>query len=81
MTIILRLFAILRERAGTSELQLNLPERATVETARAEMVAACPALVDLAPRVAFAVNRSYAPLSAELHEGDELAAIPPVSGG
>ena len=81
MKVNLHLFAVLRERAGISELSLDLPDGATVQTARTAMIAACPALADLAPRVAFAINRSYAPLSAILRDGDELAAIPPVSGG
>jgi molybdopterin converting factor small subunit len=40
-----------------------------------------PALRDHLARVAWAVNRAYASIETELHEGDELAVIPPVSGG
>ena len=40
-----------------------------------------PVLQELVNRVAYAVNRSYAHVGAELHDGDEVALIPPVSGG
>ena len=81
MTITVRLFAILRERAGMSEFALELPAFATVATARDALTRQCPALSDLIARVAFAVNREYSPLDAKLQDGDEVAVIPPVSGG
>jgi MoaE-MoaD fusion protein len=74
--VTVRLFAMLRERAGTQEVVLDLPEGALVRDALAE-------LSDLAgglPLV-MAVNREYAAEDAELSAGDELALIPPVSGG
>jgi molybdopterin synthase catalytic subunit len=71
-----RLFAILRERAGFDELQLELPEGATVGDALEHLR---PVAGDL--KVVMAVNRDYADASARLHEHDELALIPPVSGG
>ena len=71
-----RLFAQLRERAGRSELELDLPEGARVRDALA-------AVGDLAAGlpVVMAVNREYAAEDAVLAAGDELALIPPVSGG
>ena len=71
-----RLFAILRERAGARELTLELPEGARVSDALAE-------LGDLAAGLplVMAVNREYAPEEQVLGAGDELALIPPVSGG
>lgn len=71
-----RLFAGLRERAGRGELELELPEDACVGDAlRAvgELTAGVP--------VVMAVNRSYADEGDRLSPGDELALIPPVSGG
>ncbi|MGB7158733.1 MAG: molybdopterin converting factor subunit 1 [Tepidisphaeraceae bacterium] len=76
-----KLFAILRERAQTSELTLDLPASATITAAREALAARVPALRDYLPRVAWAVNRAYVPVETELHDGDELAVIPPVSGG
>jgi molybdopterin synthase catalytic subunit len=76
MVVRVRLFAILRERAGRSEIELELPDGARVADALGR-------LEDLAgglPLV-MAVNREYAAADAPLHAGDELALIPPVSGG
>ena len=81
MTITVKLFAILRERAATPELRIELPATATVAAAREALGQRVPAIRDYLPRVAWAVNRAYVPVETELHDGDELAVIPPVSGG
>jgi len=81
MRINLRLFAILRERAGAAELELDLPEGATIEQAIHTLRDRLPAVSDYVSRSAYAVNRTYAPLTTVLQDGDELALIPPVSGG
>jgi len=73
-----RLFAVLRERAGTSQLALELPEGARVRDALASSSVA--ALAEGLPLV-MAVNREYADGDVVLTPGDELALIPPVSGG
>ena len=67
---------MLRERAGASELTLELPEGACVGDALRELAG----LADDLPLV-MAVNREYADEQAPLDPGDELALIPPVSGG
>jgi molybdopterin converting factor subunit 1 len=74
--VTVRLFAMLRERAGASELTLELPDGARVADALTELgdIAAGLPLV-------MAVNREYAPEDQVLGAGDELALIPPVSGG
>lgn len=76
MQVTVRLFAQLRERAGRGEVEVELPEGARVQDAIA-------ALGDVAAGlpVVMAVNREYADESAPLAAGDELALIPPVSGG
>lgn len=76
MLVRVRLFAILRERAGTDAVELELPAGARVEDALAR-------LADVAGDVpvVMAVNQEYATGEVELHAGDELALIPPVSGG
>jgi MoaE-MoaD fusion protein len=76
MLVRVRLFAILRERAGTSELELDLPDGACVRDALAHVEPLAPGL----PLV-MAINREYADADAPLAPGDELALIPPVSGG
>jgi molybdopterin synthase catalytic subunit len=76
MKVRVRLFAILRERAGTGELELELPDGARVSDA-------LDRLADVAGgmSVVMAVNRRYARADSSLSPGDELALIPPVSGG
>jgi molybdopterin converting factor subunit 1 len=81
MTVTVKLFAILRERASASELRIELREGATVAAARHVLGERVPAIRDHLARVAWAVNRAYVPVETELHDGDELAVIPPVSGG
>jgi molybdopterin converting factor subunit 1 len=81
MQITIRLFAILRDRCGISELALDLPQGSTVAVARDEFQRQFPQSSDIMARAAYAVNRSYAPVTTVLQEGDEVAVIPPVSGG
>jgi molybdopterin synthase catalytic subunit len=74
--VVVRLFAGLRERAGTDRRGLDLDEGATVEDV-------WPALElgDEPTGLLYAVNRTYADRGQPLAEGDEVALIPPVSGG
>jgi molybdopterin converting factor subunit 1 len=81
MRIHVRFFAILKDRAGVSELQLDLPDESTVEIARSEIAVRFPSIAGMMDRVAFAVNREYVKRESVLRDGDELALIPPVSGG
>ena len=76
-----RLFAIQRELAGTREVALDLAAGARVEDAWTALVAQVPSLAPGRPSVRFAVNGDYADADATLADGDELACIPPVSGG
>lgn len=80
MTITVKLFALGRELAGASEAELELAEGATVAVALGELTARFPELARL-PAYLIAVNMVYAQVEAELADGDELAIIPPVSGG
>jgi molybdopterin converting factor subunit 1 len=71
-----RLFAVLRERAGAGRIDLELPDGALVGDALErvrDLTAGVP--------VVMAVNQEYADPSSPLHAGDEVALIPPVSGG
>jgi len=81
MRIRVKLFAILRDQAGQSETSLELPEGATVQQARKNLMESLPAIASYMDRVAFAINLSYARPESVLHDGDELAVLPPVSGG
>ena len=81
MSITVKLFAILRERAGVDAFQLDLRDGATVADAAAMIGERYPAAGEHLHRVAYAVNREYVAATTALHDGDELAVIPPVSGG
>jgi MoaE-MoaD fusion protein len=81
MRVSVKLFAVVREKAGVGELSIDLPEGATVATAAEALAVRLPGVGEYLRRAAFAVNRSYAPPASPLREGDELAIIPPVSGG
>ena len=81
MTITVRFFALLRDRAGTSEFELQLADNARVRDAADAIGRQFPSVVAVLPRVAFAVNQQYVPVETQLGDGDELAIIPPVSGG
>jgi molybdopterin converting factor subunit 1 len=81
MRITVMLFAVLRDRAGTNQIDLELPVESTAADASRQLGQRFPAIADFLPRVAHAVNQTYVPASTVLNEGDELALIPPVSGG
>jgi MoaE-MoaD fusion protein len=76
-----RLFAIQRELAGAREVALDLAPGATIEAAWAALVENHPVLAPGRPAVRFARNGEYADPETALADGDELAVIPPVSGG
>jgi molybdopterin synthase catalytic subunit/molybdopterin converting factor small subunit len=74
MVVSVRLFAGLRERAGRDRVEVELPDGAVVSDLLAAM--------DVAPRsCVVAINREYADERAEVRAGDEVALVPPVSGG
>jgi molybdopterin synthase catalytic subunit/molybdopterin converting factor small subunit len=76
MRVVVKLFAGVRERAGTGERALELPDGA-----RAADVWEQLELGDEPPGLLYAVNRVYADGGHALADGDEVAVIPPVSGG
>lgn len=81
MRITVRLFAIQRELVGERHVELDLPDGATVADGWAGLVARFPALAPGRDSVRFARNGDYADAEEQLADGDELAVIPPVSGG
>jgi molybdopterin converting factor subunit 1 len=82
VTVRVRLFAALREQAGRDSIEIELGEGATVADAL-EQLSSQPPLAGLLERlpVAMAVNRDYASAETPLRAEDELALIPPISGG
>lgn len=78
MTVLL--FAAARDLAGADSIAVELP-RATVADLRAELARRIPALAGLLAKSAIAVNHDFAEDDRVLWPADEIAVIPPVSGG
>lgn len=79
-----RLFALYREAAGSDTLAVQVPAASTVRDLWGHLLAAQPQLQRasaLMPATAFAVNGTWARPDQALHDGDEVAFLPPVSGG
>lgn len=81
MRVLVRYFAVARERSGQTEEWWDLESGATVEQLWSRVVGQHPSLASLADCLSYAVNREYVDRSHPLAEGDEVALIPPVSGG
>jgi molybdenum cofactor cytidylyltransferase len=76
-----RLFALAKDRAGCSELAIDLKRGATVRDLRAALALQVPALAPLLPTALIAVDEEYAGDDSAVSPGSRLAIIPPVSGG
>ncbi|MBM3944261.1 MAG: molybdopterin converting factor subunit 1 [SAR202 cluster bacterium] len=81
IAVTIRLFARYREVVGAGSLDLSLERDATVGDLAREMLRRYPALVRDASRLVVAVNQEYTEHGHILGDGDEVALIPPVSGG
>ena len=81
MRVTVRLFARLRDLAGSGELVREVPETATVRTVWQLLTAEMPALREYERIMSVAVNADYSSMSAPVGDGDEVAFLPPVSGG
>ncbi|HEY0263789.1 MAG TPA: molybdenum cofactor biosynthesis protein MoaE [Granulicella sp.] len=74
-------FGVLRELAGSGGAEMELPEEASVATLLHSQQEAIAADELLWSSLAVAVNQEYAQAGTRLHDGDEVALLPPVSGG
>ena len=81
VSVNVRLFALYRERLERDRLTLVVPPPATVATALAVMAEAHPRIGLLVDNTMVAVNHEYVDKTHALEDGDEVALIPPVSGG
>ena len=81
MQIVITLFALLREKAGTETVILDVPQHALLSHAIERLIQQYPILTPYMDRVRFARHMEFAELDSLLVEGDEIALIPPVSGG
>jgi molybdopterin converting factor small subunit len=78
MTVTLRLYAGVREAAGTDEIRVAGRTIAQVRDAAAK---ACPPIANHLPYCRFAIQNAFVPLDTEVDDGTIIDAIPPVSGG
>jgi molybdopterin converting factor subunit 1 len=81
MRVTVRLFARLRDIAGSGELAREVPTGATVGDVWRALVAEFPEMARYESSLSSAVNADYAKMSAGIGDGDEIAFLPPVSGG
>jgi molybdopterin converting factor subunit 1 len=81
MRVTVRLFARLREIAGTGDLERELPDGATIGTVWQALVAEWGELAPYARTLSSARNLEYARFDTPVADGDEVAFLPPVSGG
>jgi molybdopterin synthase sulfur carrier subunit len=81
MRVTVRLFARLRDITGASELARELEPGATIRTVWRQLAGEYPGLADYERSISSAVNADYARMDRELCDGDEVAFLPPVSGG
>jgi molybdopterin converting factor small subunit len=81
MQITVKLFALMREKAGTDIIPLEVPTGAPVTQALATLVGRYPTLEPYIANTRFSLHMDFVDPETTLAEGDELVLIPPVSGG
>jgi molybdopterin synthase catalytic subunit len=81
MEVTVRLFALHRDVVGASELRLEITPGMTAGQLWEQIITRYPRLAGATRSLMYAVNQAYADPGTELHAGDEVAFIPPVSGG
>jgi molybdopterin converting factor subunit 1 len=81
MRVTIRLFGRLHDLAGAAQLERNVPAAATAGDAWRALEAEVPAVTPYAHAVSVAVNADFAKMATTLTDGDEVAFLPPVSGG
>ena len=81
MRVTVRLFARLRDIAGAAEIARDVPTGATIGSLWHDLAAEFPSLEPYARSISSAVNADYARMDHVVGDGDEVAFLPPVSGG
>jgi sulfur-carrier protein len=81
MQITVKLFALMREKAGTDTIPLEVPAGAAVTQVLATLVCYYPMLEPYMANTRFSLHMDFVDPDTTLAEGDELVLIPPVSGG
>ena len=81
MTTKIEFYSLLRDLVGASELELSLPDGATVEALLAELYAQHPKLADWDGRLLLAADLDYVERSHAIQPGEVISIMPPVQGG
>lgn len=81
MRVTVRLFARLRDLAGAGDLAREVPDGATVAAVWAQLAREWPGMQAYEKSISCAVNADYAKFTTVVSDGDEVAFLPPVSGG
>jgi len=81
MDIHVKFFAAPREALGESEIEVTVPDGTTVAEVIDRLVERYPVLSAHTRFLSVAVNRAYVSVQTEVHDGDEVALLPPVGGG
>ena len=81
MRVKVRLFARLRDIAGASEIERDVDEGSTLRGVWQSLATEFPDLERYSSSISGALNEEYARLDARVKDGDEVAFLPPVSGG
>ena len=81
MNIKVLFFASCRDLIGTGEREMTLPDGTTITALISKLASEQVRFTDMAPSLMVSVNQAYVERDAELQDGDEVAFIPPVSGG
>lgn len=81
MRVTVRLFARLRDLAGAPEVPVDVDPPATVEDVWAALAFVHPAVAPFRASLSAALNDDYTKMTTAIAEGDEVAFLPPVSGG
>jgi molybdopterin converting factor subunit 1 len=74
-------FASCREKSGTNAIELELEDGATTTTLMTHLLARYPELAAGASELKLAINKKYITVATRLSDGDEIALLPPISGG
>jgi molybdopterin converting factor subunit 1 len=81
MTMTVKLFATLKDRAGASQVTIEAPDQLSVRELREAIAQQHPALAELTKRSVVSVNHEFAFNDDAVRASDEVALFPPVSGG
>lgn len=81
MRVTVRLFARLRDVVGAHEVGIDVADGGSIDDVWAALAAAHPAVAPFRASLSAALNDDYAKMTAPVADGDEVAFLPPVSGG